>query len=77
MKLTQYERSVIRGQIKQAEEAIAAANMRLRVDEVNNCDHEWIDESYENGHNGDWEDNFKCRKCGWSVSHQPKEQEHM
>ncbi len=77
MKLTAYERQAITLQIKQAEQAIAAAKMRLRVDEVNNCDHDWRDDSYENGHNGDWEENFTCKKCGWSVGHQPKEQEHM
>ena len=77
MKLTAYERQNIALQIRQAETAIAQAKMRLRKDEVNNCDHDWKNEGYENGHNGDWEEGWQCTKCQYHIGWKPKEVEHM
>jgi hypothetical protein len=76
-RMSQDERSTITEQIRVAEQAIASARMKLMRDIINNCDHEWRDDSYTNGHNGNYEDQYKCVKCGWQVGHVPKAVEHM
>jgi hypothetical protein len=33
-------------------------------DDICKGDHDWRDDSYENGHNGDWEECYHCKRCG-------------
>lgn len=42
---------------------------KLRIAE---CDHVWRDESYENGHNGDWEETYFCPDCQLRVYQDPR-----
>lgn len=33
---------------------------------VDNCVHDWRDASYVNGHNGNDEDAWRCKKCSYT-----------
>lgn len=77
IQLSSEQRAIIKAQIVTAEQAITAAKLRLRKDEVNNCPHMWLDRSYVNGHTGEDEDVFECGRCAHKIFHSPSNMEHI
>lgn len=59
-------------EMKTAEEFYLQARSEYRKQEVAECDHDWKDESFVNGHNGNEEVLFRCKACDTRTTKDPR-----
>lgn len=59
-------------ELEATRKAFEAAGRAYSEQKVAECDHEWRDESFDNGHNGDEITVFRCRLCASKCGKDPR-----